>query len=155
MKWPVELQGSMRQVSLPPREAGTRRRKFRPLPSGVVAEPTQGPVTLAVPRVQNADLIFPPIVPPPVTIENRGGATGTGIPVQVIFWGSAWNLPSTSPSAAAILSAAQSIVGGPWFSGLRQYGVRRCTFGGSMTVTNPGPPASYQDDDIKTLIWDL
>lgn len=155
MKQPVDLQQATLQVSLPPREVGGRRRKFRPLSGGIVAEPTEGTVTLAAPRVQNADLIFPPIVPPPVTIENRGGAIGTGLPVQVIFWGSAWNLPSTSPSAAVILSAVQSIVNGPWFSGLRQYGVRRCIFGGSMTVTSPGPPASYQDDDIRTLIWDL
>ena len=149
-----QSQGAGRQVSI---STGTPRKKrtFRPYPGGIVAEPTERPVSGPVPAVQNADLIFPPIFPPPITIENRGGAIGTGIPVQLIFWGSAWNQPSTSPGVTAIVGAVQSILSGPWFSGLRQYGIRRCNFGGSMVVTAPGPPGTYKDDDIQNLIWDL
>jgi hypothetical protein len=147
------LKEQLRQVSLS--GEALRPRKFRPLPGGIVAERPEGAVVAAAPAVQNGDLIFPPIVPLPITVENRGGAIGTGIPVQVIFWGSGWNLPSTSPSSAAILSAVQSVVSGPWFAGLRQYGIRRCNFGGSMVVTNPGPPATYNDDDVRSLIWNL
>jgi hypothetical protein len=40
-------------------------------------------------------------------------------------------------------------------SGLRQYGVRRCNFGGSMVVTSPGPPGTYNDNDGEDLIWPL
>lgn len=149
-----DSQSAVRQVSIST-GALRRTRTFRPFPGGIVAEPAAGPVIGATPVVQNADQIFPPIVPGPITIENRGGAIGTGIPVQLIFWGSAWNLASTTPGAGAIIGAVQSILSGPWFSGLRQYGIRRCNFGGSMVVTSPGPPPTYQDDDIQNLIWAL
>jgi hypothetical protein len=154
MKDPTESQKAVQQVSI---STGNPRktRTFRPYPGGIVAEPAAGLVIGATPAVQNADQVFPPIVPGPITIENRGGAIGTGLPVQLIFWGSAWNLPSTNPGLGAIAGAVQSILSGPWFSGLRQYGIRRCNFGGSMVVTNPGPPATYQDDDVQSLIWAL
>jgi hypothetical protein len=144
--------GPIRQVSLPERR---RIRKFRSSAGGIVAEPGldfRAPAPLAV---LNADQTFPPITSPPITVQNRGGAIGTAIPVQVIFWGTQWNLPITNPSAATILQSVQRILSGPWMSGLRQYGVRRCNFGGSMIVTNPGPPGSFQDSDIQDLIWNL
>jgi len=117
--------------------------------------PTVTPDSLQPAKILNADLIFPPIIPPPISTSNGGGAIGTGIPVQLIFWGSAWNQASTSPSAGAILGQLKTILRGPWASGLRQYGVRRCNFGGAIVVTSPAPPATYSDSDIKDLIWAL
>ena len=40
-------------------------------------------------------------------------------------------------------------------SALRQYGVRRCNLGGSMVVTSPGPPSTYNDGNIEDLTWAL
>lgn len=150
-----ESSSELRHVELSPDKVIRRKSKGRSFPGGIVAEPTAASPSAAISRVQTADLLFPPIQPLPITASNGGGAIGTGLPVQLIFWGSAWNLPSTSPSAGAIVSAIQNILRGPWFSGLRQYGIRRCNFGGSMVVTSPGPPGTYNDSNVQDLIWVL
>jgi hypothetical protein len=145
----------IRQVALPEKKESRPKRKFRNFPVGIVAEPSPALRALAPGAVQEADMILQPIKPGPITASNGGGAIGTAIPVQVLFWGSAWNLPATIPSASTILSSVQNILIGPWMSGLRQYGVRRCSFGGSLVVNSPDPPATYEDSDIKNLTWDL
>ena len=40
-------------------------------------------------------------------------------------------------------------------SGLRQYGIGRCSFGGAIVVTTPGPPGTYNDSDVQDLVWAL
>jgi hypothetical protein len=151
----------LRQVVVPAGKAIRRKNKGRSFPGGIVAEP--GAVDpLQVPSAADAlqvpsaaDLLFPPIIPGPISASNGGGAIGTGLPVQLIFWGSAWNQASTNPSAGVILSDVQTILRSPWISGLRQYGIRRCTFGGAIVVTSPTPPPTYNDSDVQDLIWVL
>jgi hypothetical protein len=155
MSEPREGELLIRQVALTDAKEPRCQRKFRNFPGGIVAEPSPGFRAVAAQAVQTADLLFPPITPRPITASNDGGAIGTGIPVQVLFWGTAWNLPATNPSAGTIVSSVQSILRGPWMSGLRQYGVRRCNLGGTMVVTSPGPPATYNDSNIQDLIWNL
>jgi hypothetical protein len=145
----------LRQVSLTPGKATRRRVKGQDFPGGVVADAPHGPADVQPQAVLTADLLFPPIVPLPINVSNGGGAIGTGLPVQLIFWGGAWNQPATSPSAGAILASVQTILRGPWMSGLRQYGIRRCNLRGAMVVTGPAAPGAYDDDDIKDLIWAL
>jgi hypothetical protein len=143
------------QVEIPHDKVIRRVDKGRRFPGGIVA--ADRPVRLelgAAPSAAAPATLLSPIVSGPITASNGGGAIGTGLPVQLIFWGSAWNAPATNPSASAIITAVRTILGGGWMSGLRQYGVRRCTFGGSMIVTDP-PPATYKDDDIATLVWSL
>jgi hypothetical protein len=143
------------QVELPRNKVIRRVDKGRRFAGGIVG--ADRPVELdlsGTPSAAAGNILLPPIVSGPITASNGGGAIGTGLPVQLIFWGPAWNAPATNPSASTIISAIQTILGGGWMSGLRQYGVRRCTFGGSMIVTNP-PPATYDDDDIETLVWSL
>src|SRR4051794_39012116 len=48
------------------------------------------------------------------SMSNDGGAIATGVPVQLIFWGDAWNQPSTSPSAAELTAAVKSVLAGPF-----------------------------------------
>jgi hypothetical protein len=150
------------QVELPDGKVIRRVSKGKVFPGGIVAEPSGGfqplgPSGAQTSGVLTADLIFPslPTFPLPITASNGGGAIGTGLPVHLVFWGAAWNLPATSPSAAVITSSVQTILRGPWMSGLRQYGVRRCNFGAAIVVTNPPPPRSYQDGDVQDLIWAL
>lgn len=150
----------LRQVTLPPNQVIRRKKNPRSFPGGIVAEIGAGfaqtvQQNALVGAVQTADLTFPPIIAGPISASNGGGAIGTGLPVQLIFWGSAWNQPSTSPSVGTILGAVQNILSGPWMSGLRQYGVRRCNLGGSIVVTQPAPPGTYDDGAIKDLVWAL
>ena len=145
----------LRQVSLAPGKAIRRKVKGRDFPGGIVADAPNGPPGVQPHEVLTADLLFPPIVPLPINVSNGGGAIGTGLPVQLIFWGGAWNQPATSPSAGAILASVQTILRGPWMSGLRQYGIRRCNLRGATVVTGPTAPGTYNDNDIKDLIWAL
>jgi hypothetical protein len=131
------------------------RKQPRSIRGGIVGEPSPGFFRAVPLKVRTADSLFPPIIPGPISVSNGGGAIGTGLPVQLIFWGNAWNQAATSPSASAVVSAVQNILRGPWMSGLRQYGIRRCSFGGAIVVTSPGPPGTYNDSDIQDLIWAL
>jgi hypothetical protein len=143
------------QVAISEGKKIRRKKAPRSFPGGIVAEAGAPLLGIHPPAILTADVLFPPIVPLPITVSNGGGAIGTGLPVQVIFWGSAWNSASTTPSAGAILNAVQTILRGPWMSGLRQYGVRRCNLGGAIVVTGPAPPATYNDGDVKDLVWAL
>jgi hypothetical protein len=145
----------LRQVSLKPRKPMRRRAKGKEVRGGVVADAPGGPPGVAPAAVLTADLLFPPIQPLPINVSNGGGAIGTGLPVQLIFWGSAWNQSGTNPSAGAILGSVQKILRGPWMAGLRQYGVRRCNLRGAVVVTSPAPPSTYGDSDVEDVIWSL
>jgi len=127
----------------------------RSVRGGIVAKPSARFVRPTPLKVRTADSLFPPIIPVPIAVSNGGGAIGTGLPVQLIFWGNAWNQAATSPSAGAVVSAVQNILRGPWMSGLRQYGIGRCSFGGAIVVTTPGPPGTYNDSDVQDLVWAL
>jgi hypothetical protein len=51
----------------------------------------------------------------------------------------------------------KSILAGPWISGLRQYGVRRCPFGGASIIASNPPvaPATFSEQTIQDLIQAL
>jgi hypothetical protein len=172
-----------RRVSLRPKEV-RRSARGKAYPGGIVADrmpdaapfPAQlaplgsvgalGTVGPPGPRLRTADginrtvlvasdIVQGPIIPLPINASNGGGALATGVPVHLIFWGAAWNQAATIPSAGTVAGAVQSILRGPWMSGLRQYGVRRCSLGSAIILTNPGPPASYKDSDVMDIVWAL
>jgi len=121
-----------------------------------IAEDGRGRGSLAPSAsVVGLDTTFPPIISPPITLTNHGGTVGSGVPVQLIFWGSVWNQGSTTPSAGAIVSAVRTILAGPYLSGLRQYGVKRCPMGDPVVVTRPGAPSTFDDSDVQDLILAL
>jgi hypothetical protein len=98
------------------------------------------------------DSRFPPVVPGPINMTNGGGVTASGAPVQVIFWGSAWDQPSTSPSSGSLNFAIQQLLAGPYLTALRQYGITRNPFGGSVLVNTPEPPNTFVETDINSLV---
>jgi hypothetical protein len=71
---------------------------------------------------------------------NHNGIGLNDVPVDLIFWGSAWNNPPPgSPTMAAVTSAVQSVLDSPYTSGLTQYNVDgKVQFGGSyLDPSNP------------------
>jgi hypothetical protein len=103
------------------------------------------------------DFIFPNNPGTSTSLSFHNGAIATGAPVQLIFWGAAWNQPATSPSTGNIVNAVQSLLAGPFLSGLRQYGIRPTPFRGAIVVTSPNPPTlpskfSDVDGDIEGLV---
>src|SRR5258708_4094532 len=122
-----------------PLKAPSRRIRARP-PDGIALLPDES----AVIRPQNApvgqDFNFPNNPGTSTWLSFHGGAIATGVPVQLIFWGSIWNQPSTSPSMGELINAVQKVLAGPFMSALRQYGIRRSPFRGAIVVTSPEPP---------------
>jgi hypothetical protein len=83
------------------------------------------------------------------------GAIATGAPVQLIFWGSDWNLPSTSPTVNEVVTAVQNVLAGPFMSGLVQYGIDRSPFRGAIIVTSPPPaflPNNFDEGDVEDIV---
>jgi hypothetical protein len=104
-------------------------------------------------------LVFPPEPKCPSTnISSQGGAIATGAPVQLLFWGQDWQTrldPRTGGLLANSFTAAvQSILAGPWMSGLRQYGIKHCPFGSSSVVPTDPPflPHTFDNGDVENLI---
>jgi hypothetical protein len=145
---------ALRQVELPSPLVSKRKPKGYQFRTGVAAD-TRVPATKFAAARVGLDSTFPPIIPRPIVLSNGGGAIASGNPVQLIFWGSAWDQASTSPSAATIVAAVQRILKSPYLSGLRQYGIGRCPFGGALVATSPDPPPSFDDGNVQDLIWAL
>ena len=48
-------------------------------------------------------------------LSYEGGALASGAAIQLIFWGSAWNDPATSPRPGEIIAAVQTLVDSAYF----------------------------------------
>jgi hypothetical protein len=143
----------IKQVELKTALGGRRKPEDAPIPAGIAGEAP--PFTGKAIEGAGVDLMFQPTVARPIVLSKGDGAIATGVPVQLIFWGSGWNDAATNPSAAMIVTSVQQILKGPYLSGLRQYGIKRCRFGGSLVVTTPAVPASFDDGDAHDVVWAL
>jgi hypothetical protein len=72
-------------------------------------------------------------------LQFNGLGIGTADAVQLLFWSTAWKTGSLASLAASIIAGVKSILSGPYMSGLRPYGVKRCFFG-SANVIGSSPP---------------
>lgn len=157
-----------------------RRNKSRPDPlqpgspkAGRIARISGHPIGIAVhaqptwisTKASGADLVFPGVVAPCVStlVTDHGGAIGTADPVELIFWGPTWqSLPDPSNLGQLLFntftSAVQSILAGPWISGLRQYGIRRCSFGGARILLSSSPallPNTISEQNVQDAVQSL
>jgi hypothetical protein len=85
----------------------------------------------------------------------QGGALASGAAIQLIFWGSVWNDPATSPRPNEVAAAVQTLLNSSYFFGLKQYGVDQGPLGKTLIVTSPEPPAQISSEDITGLLWDM
>ncbi len=68
-------------------------------------------------RAASYDLLFPPNNGVTDTnVVNHGGAIATGVPIELVFWGSAWNTPANSAVRAQLVAAVTGLIAGPYFS---------------------------------------
>jgi len=89
-----------------------------------------------------------------ITIAFHGGAIIPAVSLELIFWGTAWTNPSTAPRASQVIAAVNNILGGPYMSGLRQYGIGFGSLRGAI-IALTDPPNPFSRDDWHNLIWDL
>jgi hypothetical protein len=102
------------------------------------------------------DLLFPANAGTADTnVVNHGGAIASGVPVELVFWGSAWNTPANSALRAQVVAALSGLIAGPYFSQLKQYGANRPSFRGAVTLVSPGPPTNFDDGDVGDALWNM
>jgi hypothetical protein len=130
-------------------------------PLGIVAD--SEPTLLAKAEV-GLDVTFPGLVSPCTltSVTFHGGAIGTADPVHLLFWGSTWStLPDPSNPGQLLFNtftaAVQSILAGPWISALRQYGIKRCSFGSARIVNSNPPflPTQFAESDVQGVVQSL
>jgi len=105
-----------------------------------------------------ADLVTPPNSgETDLNVLSHGGAIAPGVPVQVIFWGSAWTSGAPSGLSTNFFNAAALLLAGPFYTGLKQYGIgtRPVLRGPAIYVTSPNPPSSFDDGSIGDLVWNM
>ena len=92
------------------------------------------------------------------TMSYHGGAIGgtaEGVPVQLIFWDGWWNGAGTN-ARVAVEQQAQRMLNSRYFTQLTQYGIPHSpVWRGSITVTQPGAPASASSSDTMSKALDL
>jgi hypothetical protein len=115
--------------------------------------------TLAITdKVTALDVTFPPIGGCPSTAFTfNGGAIGTADPVQLLFWGTAWQTAPLAQVANTFVTQVKSILSGPYMSGLLPYGVRRCPFGNARVIASNPPllPNTFTDQTVQNLMQTL
>src|SRR5579872_3729612 len=83
-----------------------------------------------------------------------GGAIIPHVTLQLIFWGPEWPQPPTGPSADDIINKVQTLLAGPYMSGLLQYGIGLGTLiGQTFLSSDPGHPLTK--DNWHHQIWDM
>ena len=89
------------------------------------------------------------------SVTNHGGPRIQTVPLELVFWGAAWNQATTVPSTNDVATAVSQILTGPYPQELTQYGFTNGWIRGSTIVTNPAPPSPYKWDDVGNMIWGL
>jgi hypothetical protein len=106
-----------------------------------------------VPLLIFADHSFPAFFSPQATFH--GGPIGSGMPVQLVFWGSWWISAAGAAQSALIIDRTQALIASNYFSELQQYGVQRPTWRGAIVVTEPSPPSAFTKQEHTQKVWDL
>jgi hypothetical protein len=84
-------------------------------------------------------------------VVYHGGAIADGVPIVLIYWGSAWST-AANPTLPEFDAAARSLVSGPFPSQLEQYGVGRPWVKQSIQVTTPEAPGSFSEVDVEGMV---
>ncbi|MFF2276193.1 hypothetical protein [Agromyces sp. NPDC058126] len=91
-------------------------------------------------------------------MTHHGGTiagTATGVPVQLLFWGSWWNGPG-SGMKGEIIAQTHRLLASRYFTQLVQYGIPRApVWRGAMTVISPGPPMSGSGTETMRATLDM
>ena len=73
--------------------------------------------------------------------------------IILIYWGSAWANPTTSPSASDFTNALSGVIASPWAAQLEQYhGIGPMILEKVDFNTASDPPISFTDPEIKDMI---
>ena len=100
-------------------------------------------------------LVFADSQLPGFSVQHHGGPVGSGLPVELLFWGDWWNSAEGVGRRTLIIDRTQALLASDYFSELKQYGVDRPHWRGARTVTKPGPPGAFNSNDDQQAVPDL
>jgi hypothetical protein len=81
--------------------------------------------------------------------------TASGVPVQLLFWGSWWKGPGDG-MRGEIIAQTQRLLASRYFSQLAQYGIPRApVWRGATIVIDPGPPSSGDVNSTMRATLDM
>ncbi|HJY07445.1 MAG TPA: hypothetical protein VJ323_14085 [Bryobacteraceae bacterium] len=100
-------------------------------------------------------LVFADSILPGFSVQHHGGPVGSGTPVQLLFWGDWWNSPAGITRRDLITTRVQAVLASDYFSELKQYGINRPHWRGSLVVTKPGPPGAFNSNGDVQAVPDL
>jgi hypothetical protein len=87
---------------------------------------------------------------------DRHGLVLRRVQVYLIYWGNAWTLLSTTPTADQITSAVRTMLASTYMTGLAQYrGVGTGDLRGSTVVASSEPPSDFTDEKVRQFVRDL
>lgn len=89
------------------------------------------------------------------TTSDGGGSKISNVNVHLFLWGSAWLSPSNNPTTSSVINAVDSILTGPYFNALNQYGVGSGTLADAWIITSPNPNNPFSEDDVSDMVWNL
>jgi hypothetical protein len=88
-------------------------------------------------------------------VTFHGGPIATGLPVQLLYWGSWWTTAEGSARLALIDDRTQRLLASPYFSELLQYGIQPPHWRGSLIVTQPGPKMAFNSNGDQQAVSDM
>jgi hypothetical protein len=97
---------------------------------------------------------------PEKTVDN-GGLKLNDVPVYLIFWGSYWkntqrDPTGSTPTVKEITDAASSILNGPYFKGLTQYGADGNAYlAGTASDTSDPPSGQFDSNKLSDIVDNL
>jgi hypothetical protein len=125
--------------------------------SGPFAKAVRSRNTLALEQLE--ERVLPTIVFDPVfgaeSTKTDGGYRLNSPPLYLIFWGSYWATAQGQPEATAIVGAAQNLVAGPYFSGLREYGADGKVTWGDFDHDYGDPPPNFGSGVLYNVVRNL
>jgi len=104
-------------------------------------------------------LVFADHSLPGFSVQNHGGPVGSGIPVELLFWGDWWNSADGIARRDLYITRVQALLASDYFSELVQYGIAKPRWRGAKVVTEPEPRSSFNSQgdvqSVPDLIVDL
>ena len=100
-------------------------------------------------------LVFADHSLPGFSVQHHGGPVGSGMPVELLFWGDWWNTAEGAARLTLYSTRVQALLASDYFSELVQYGIAKPHWRGAKIVTEPGPPASFNSNDDVQAVPDL
>jgi hypothetical protein len=94
-------------------------------------------------------------LPIPVTTRfvDHGGPVLHAAQVYLLYWGRAWKTTGYSPTPGQITIALQTLLAGPYLTGLAQYrGIRPAVLRGFTVITTSDPRSRFDDDDVTDFL---